>query len=69
MRLTNLQLEMLKIFSYDLSESQMLEIKDLLAKYFAQKATSEMDKFRDENNWSDETIENLAEEHLRTEYR
>jgi len=69
MRLTNLQLEMLKIFSCDLSESQMLEIKDLLAKYFAQKATSEMDKFRDENNWSDETIENLAEEHLRTEYR
>ena len=69
MRLTNLQLELLKTFSYDLSEEQLLEIKNLLAKYFAQKATSEMDKFWEENDWSDETIEKLAEEHLRTEYK
>ncbi|MGC2235899.1 MAG: hypothetical protein WA584_07040 [Pyrinomonadaceae bacterium] len=69
MQLTNLQLELLKTFSYDLNESQILEIKELLAKYFAQKATSEMDGFWDENNWTDETIEKLAEEHLRTEYK
>ncbi len=68
MRLTNLQLELLKTFSYDLSESQINEIREILAKYFAQKATSEMDKFWEENNWSDETIENLAQEHLRTKY-
>lgn len=69
MQLTNLQLELLKTFSYDLSENQMLEIKDLLAKYFAQKATDEMDKFWDDNDWSDETIEKIANEHLRTEYK
>ena len=69
MQLTNLQLELLKTFSYDLNESQILEIKELLAKYFAQKATSEMDKLWNDNGWSDETIEKLAEEHLRTEYK
>lgn len=68
MQLTNLQLELLKTFKYDLNESQILEIKKLLTEYFAQKATSQMDKFWDENNWSEETIEKLAEEHLRTEY-
>lgn len=69
MQLTNLQLELLKTFSYDLSESQLLEIKDLLSKYFAQKTPDEMKKFWDENNWLDETIEKIANEYLRTEYR
>ncbi len=69
MQLTNLQLELLKTFRYELSESQMLEIKDLLTKYFARKASEEMDKFWDENDWSDETIENIANEHLRTEFK
>ena len=68
MQLTNLQLELLKTFSYDLSESQINEVREILAKYFAQKATLEMDKFWEENNWSDETVENLAQEHLRTKY-
>jgi hypothetical protein len=69
MQLTNLQLELLKTFSYDLTESQILEIKDLLAKYFATKVTSEMDDFWDKNDWSSETIEDLAKEHLRTQYK
>lgn len=69
MQLTNLQLELLKTFSYDLTESQILEIKDLLAKYFATKVTSEMDDFWDKNDWSSETIEDLAKERLRTQYK
>ena len=69
MRLTNLQLELLKTFSYDLSESQISEIKQILNRYFADKVTAEMDKFWEAENWSDETIEKLSAEHLRTEYR
>ncbi len=69
MQMTNLQLELLKTFSYDLSEKQISEIKDLLADYFARKVTTEMDEFWDENDWSDEKIGQLAGEHLRTEYK
>lgn len=69
MNLTNFQLELLKTFSYELSETQITEIREILAKYFAKKATSEMDKFWDEQNWSDETIEKLSAEHLRTKYK
>lgn len=68
MALSNLQIELLKTFKYDLSESQLLEIKSLLSNYFAEKATREMDKFCEENGWNDETIEALSKEHLRTKY-
>jgi hypothetical protein len=42
--MTNLQLELLKIFNYNLNDEQLIEIKELLSNYFAQKATGEMDK-------------------------
>ncbi len=66
--LTNLQLELLKVFSYDLSEAQIIEIRDLLAKYFAEKATKDMDDLWDSEGWSNETMENWLNEHMRTKY-
>ena len=64
--LTNLQLELLKIFSIPLKEDQLMEIKALLSRYFTKKASEEMDKLWDENNWSDETMREWAQEHMRT---
>lgn len=37
--LTNLQIELLKLFDYELSEEQLIEIRKLLSTYFAEKAT------------------------------
>ena len=67
--ITNLQLELMKIFSYNLEERQLFEIKDLLANYFASKATSEMNKLWEENKWNNETMEQWSKEHLRTPYK
>jgi len=64
-KLTNVQIELLKIFRYDLPETQLVELKNILAKYFAQKATEEMDKLWDENSWTNDTMEEWAHEHLR----
>lgn len=64
--LTNLQLELLKIFSVPLKEDQLKDIKALLSRYFAEKASEEMDKLWEENKWSDETMREWAQEHLRT---
>ncbi len=69
MQMTNLQMELLKTFRYELTEKQLLEIKTILSKYFAENATNEMDKFCAENGWNDETTENLSNEHLRTNYK
>ncbi len=68
-KLSNLQLELIKTFSYQLDDTQLLEIKDILAKYFAEKATQEMDKLWVENNWTNDTMDTWANEHLRTPYK
>lgn len=65
-RLTNLQLELLKLFSYNLNEKQLLEIKDLLARYFADKATREMDRIWEEKALTNDTMDSWLSEHLRT---
>ncbi len=67
-KLTNLQLELLKIFSYQLKPQQLTDIKNLLANYFAEQATQEMDKLWEENNWDNNTMTEWANEHLRTPY-
>ena len=63
--LTNLQRELLKVFSVELSESQLLDIRTLLTKYFAEMATKEMDKLWEERGWSEETMKQWANEHMR----
>jgi hypothetical protein len=67
-KLTNLQKELLKVFSMDLDESQLSEIRSLLANYFAQKVTSEVDLLFKENNWDQKKIEEWASDHPRTPY-
>lgn len=54
--LSNLQLELVKLFRYELPDEQLLEIRRLLARYFAQKVTDEMSQLWEEKGWSDETI-------------
>lgn len=56
-KLTNLQIELIQLFSYQIPDNQIVEIKDLLAKYFADVATREMDKLWEENQWNDDTME------------
>jgi hypothetical protein len=64
-KLTNVQLEILKLFRYNLPERQLTEIKNILAKYFAESATAEMDKLWDEKGWDNNTMNDWANEHLR----
>jgi hypothetical protein len=63
--LTNAQLELLKTFSHNLSENDLLELRKLLANFFAQKLTQQADKTWDEENWSDEEIDTLLNAKLR----
>lgn len=66
--LSNLQLELLKIFSFDLQEEQLKEIKELLSKYFAEKVTKDIDALFEKNDWGEEKITEWSEEHMRTKY-
>jgi cytochrome b subunit of formate dehydrogenase len=68
-KLTNLQLEQLKLFAHNLQENQLLQIKALLADYFAQNLMSEMNELWDTNEWTNETMQQWANEHQRTPYK
>lgn len=63
-KLSNIQLELLKLFSVDLSEDQLNEIKDLLVNYFASKVTNEMNNLFQEKNWGEEQIIEWSTEHM-----
>jgi hypothetical protein len=68
-KLTNLQIEILKLYNFKLPDEQLIEIKQLLANYFANKVTEKMEEVWENQNWTEETIDKLREEHLRTPYK
>jgi len=55
--LTNVQLELVKLYSTNLKQRELLELKQLLANFFAKKAIKEADKIWDEKNMSDQDME------------
>jgi hypothetical protein len=62
---SNVQLELLKLFEYNVTNDQLLEIKTLLVRYFAEKIDQEMDLLWVQNQWTEQTIENWANGHDR----
>jgi hypothetical protein len=67
-RFSNIQLELLKLYSHGVSDQQLNEIKQLLAKYFAQKSIEEADKTWDKKGWTNDDMDNLLHQHFRTPY-
>lgn len=66
--LNDQQLEILKLFSRELDEEDLREIKRLIVGYLAQKVSRLADEAWEKNNWSDEDMERLLEMHERTPY-
>jgi hypothetical protein len=63
--LSNIQKELLKLYSTEISDAQLLEIKQLLSTYFAEKASDEMDRIWEEKNLNGETMNQWSNEHNR----
>ena len=63
--LSNMQKELLKLYSTEIPEDQLLEIKLLLSNYFSEKASLEFDRLWDENNWNNDTMIQWANDHKR----
>ena len=62
---SNLQLELLKLYANGISDEQLLEIKWLLGRYFAEKATEGMDGFIEEKGLTPQDILKKSKEHHR----
>lgn len=60
--LSNVQEELLKLYSADLSPEELDELKTVLGKFYARKASKSADKVWNEKKYTDETIEEWLNE-------
>ena len=64
-KLSNLQLELLKLFSFQLTTEQLLEVRKMLGQYFANQAISEANKVWDDKGWDENKVQFLLNNDLR----
>ena len=67
--LSNLQLELLEMYARQVPDSDLIEIKKMLANYFAQKAMDEADKIWNERGYTQDDMTKILNTHSRTPYK
>lgn len=65
--MSNLQVELLRLYGNGVSDESLGEIKTILAKYFADKATDAMDEVWEEKNLTEKDMIRCTNEHDRAE--
>lgn len=55
--LSNMQMELLKLYSAEVPDEYLAEIKEMIARFLLAKARDETGKVRQEKNYSDETTD------------
>jgi hypothetical protein len=60
--LSNVQMELLKLYSTDLKENDLKNLKGILAKYFANRAVRGADKVWEEKKYSDDKMDKWLNE-------
>ncbi len=62
------QLEILKLFSRDMEDNDLIEIKRLIVRYLANKVTRMADEVWEEKGWTNDDMQRLLHTHKRTPY-
>lgn len=63
--LSNTQLEILKAFSANLSEEELIDFKNTIAQYFADRAIKSADKAWEQQGWSDQDVDTMLNTKMR----
>jgi hypothetical protein len=63
--LSNLQLEILKAYTHQLSETDLLDLKRTLASFFSQRLIKQADISWDEKKWNDADVDKILGEKMR----
>ena len=66
---SNAQLELLKLFSNDLKEQELQELKQILLTFKFKRVTKMVDEIWDEKGWTEETMTEFLNTHMRTPYK
>lgn len=67
--LTNLQLKILKLYKARLSDSELLEVSEILSDYLTKRAIKIADEAWDELGWDQQKINELLQTKMRTPYK
>lgn len=59
--LSNLQMELLKVFSAEIPEKDLLELKSLISGFLLDKARDKADAIWDEKEYTDDKLKQLLE--------
>ncbi len=62
------QLEILKLFTRNLDDNDLLAIKRLIVQYLADKITKKVDEIWEDKEWTNADMERLLHTHKRTPY-
>ncbi|GHV07559.1 hypothetical protein FACS1894160_0350 [Bacteroidia bacterium] len=63
------QLHLLQMFQYNQDEKSLIELKEVLLKYYQTKVDEEIEKVWKEKNMSNEMMNELVNAHYRTPYK
>lgn len=63
------QLELLSTMASLKSEADLIELKQALARFFAERADREMERLWEDGTINEETLKSWEHEHMRTPYR
>ena len=63
------QQHLLKLFAFDGSEEKLLEVKEVLTKYFSQKLDKRLNELWDSGVLNQDKLDELRTKHLRTELK
>lgn len=63
------QQHLLKLFAFDGSEEKLLEVKEVLTKYFSQKLDKRLNELWDSGGLNQEKLDELRTKHLRTDLK
>lgn len=67
--LSNAQLEILKMFHKEQTEEELLELKQVLSEYLANKLTKTLERESVEKGYTSEIVDSWKNEHFRTPYK
>jgi len=60
--LSNIQSEMLKLFSVDIPEKHLIEIRNMIARFLLDKARDKADAVWENKGYTDESLEQILNE-------
>ncbi len=59
---SNIQTELLKLYSHQISDYDLIQIKEMIGQYFAKRLSGLADETWEKNGWTNDEMDNILNE-------